>query len=85
MAAKGALCRLKGFDFVRDPKSEMYVKKSGMRTTIIDLAESGYVVNIIDAAVNLEQVSYRYLDNKGLAAVDDQGFVLDINEFGPKS
>ena len=26
MAAKGALCRIKGFSFVRDPQSEMYVK-----------------------------------------------------------
>lgn len=85
MAAKDSLCRLRGFAFVRDPKSEMYQKKPDRRMTIIDLAESGYIVNIIDSRVDLGQVTYRYLDNKGLAAVDDQGFVLDINEFGPKS
>ena len=84
-AVQGALCRIDGYVFVRDPKSEMYVKKADPRSTIFDLAESGYIVNIIDKNVNLKEVNYRYLDNKGLAAVDDQGFVLDINEFGPKS
>jgi hypothetical protein len=85
MASKGALCRLRGYSFVRDSQSEMYAKKPDEHMTIIDLAESGYIVTLIDSNVDLDQVSYRYLDNKGMAAVDGQGFVLDINEFGPKS
>ncbi|NND91956.1 MAG: hypothetical protein HKN42_13940 [Granulosicoccus sp.] len=84
-ACKGALCRLRGFSFVRDSQSEMYTKKPEKHITIIDLAESGYIVTLIDSNVDLDQVSYHYLDNTGMAAVDGQGFVLDINEFGPKS
>ncbi len=85
MAAKGALCRIKGFSFVRDPQSEMYDKEPDKHMTILDLAESGYIVTLLDPEVDLDKVSYHYIDNKGLAAVDGQGFVLDINEFGPKS
>ena len=85
MASKGALCRVKGFSFVRDSQSEMYEKKPEQHMTIIDLAESGYIVTLIDSNVDLDQVSYHYLDKKGMAAVDGQDFVLEINEFGPKS
>ena len=62
MAARGALCRLEGFSFVRDSQSEMYEKKPGSRMTIIDLAESGYIVTLIDPNVDLDKVSYHYLD-----------------------
>lgn len=85
MAAKGALCRLRGFSFVRDPQSEMYIKEPEKHMTILDLAESGYIVTLMDPDVDLDKVSYHYIDHRGLAAVDDEGFVLEINEFGPKS
>jgi len=86
VAADGALCRLEGFAFVHDPKSAtLYVKKVGKRTTVVDLGESGYIVNIVDPTVNLESVSYKYLRDIGLVATDNKNFILDINEFGAKS
>ncbi len=83
--AQQALCRLEGYAFIYDDKKTEFVKKLGLRTTIIDLAESGYVVNIIDPGVVLEDVHYRYVSGEGLMATDGKKFLLNINEFGSKS
>lgn len=85
VAAQEALCRVDGYAFIYDDKKTEFVKKSGLRTTIIDLAESGYVVNIIDPGVNLDEVHYRYMPGDGLMATDRKDFFLNINEFGSKS
>ena len=85
IASESALCRIEGYAFIYDDKKTEFIKKHGLRTTIIDLAESGYVVNLIDASVNLEDIHYRYMSGEGLMATDDKGFLLNINEFGSKS
>ncbi|MFT5658483.1 MAG: hypothetical protein ACI9KN_001764 [Gammaproteobacteria bacterium] len=84
-AVEGAACRLEGFVFVYDKKSAEFVRKSDKRVTVIDISESGYIVNIIDKKVNLDNVSYKYMPGAGLVATDDTGFSLNINEFGSKS
>lgn len=85
IAADGAVCRLQGFAFVYDKLSTMFEKKTDLRTTIIDLAESGYVVNIVDSSVDLDSVKYDYQRGIGLVATDGKGFAMNINEFGTKS
>lgn len=85
VAVEGALCRVDGYAFIYDGRKTEFVKKNGLRTTIIDLAESGYVANIIDKDVNIEEIHYRYVTGEGLIATDDKQFVLNINEFGAKS
>jgi hypothetical protein len=79
---EGVVCVLQGYAFVYDPKLESYQRKPEKRSTVIDLAESGYVVNIINANVNLDEVAYKYLQNIGMVATDGKNFSLDINEFG---
>ncbi len=85
VTAEGTLCRLDGYVFVLDTESGLYKKKPEKRSTIVDLAESGYIVNVIDSKINLAEVTYRYLQNIGMVATDDKDFTLDINEFGAKS
>jgi hypothetical protein len=85
LAADGALCRVEGYVFVHDPKSTMYTKRPEKRTTIVDLGESGYIVNIVDREVILENVTYKYVRDLGLIATDNANFVLNINEFGARS
>lgn len=84
-AADGAVCRLEGFVFVYDPKSTSCARKPELRITIMDLSESGYIVNIIDKKVALEDIVYKYEQGVGLVATDGKGFALNINEFGVKS
>jgi hypothetical protein len=51
----------------------------------MDVAESGYVVDLIARAVNRGDVASKYQPGVGLIATDGRGFVLNINEFGLKS
>jgi hypothetical protein len=85
VAVDGVVCLMEGFAFVHEPKLETYKRKPERRKTVIDLAESGYVVNIIDPTVILDDVSYKYLQETGMVATDGKGFSLDINEFGVRS
>jgi hypothetical protein len=85
VAAEGALCRLEGAVFVYDPKSTMYIKTPETRTTIVDLGESGYIVNVIDPAVNSDDVTYQYVRDFGLIATDNDKSMLNMNEFGARS
>jgi hypothetical protein len=60
------------------------VKKAEPRTTILDVSESGYVVNILPRSVSLSDLRYETVDREFLAVVDGKGFALDVNEFGAK-
>jgi hypothetical protein len=84
-AAEGPVCRLEGFVFIYDQKTTEFIRKPEMRVTIIDISESGYIVNLIDKEVNLDNVSYKYVQGVGLTATDNKSFSLNINEFGSKS
>jgi hypothetical protein len=63
----------------------VFNKKPEKRISVIDLSESGYIVNLIDKAVALEHISYKYEQAVGLVATDGKEFSLNINEFGAKS
>ena len=83
-AVEGATVRLEGYAMVMDINSRMFLRKPEKRVTVIDLSESGYIVNVIPPEVDLEKVEYRYLSGVGLVATDGKEFRLDINEFGMK-
>jgi hypothetical protein len=83
--AEGPVCRLEGFVFVYDQKTTEFIRKAEKRITIINLSESGYIVNIINQEVILENVTYKYAQGVGLIATDNKSFSLNINEFGSKS
>ncbi|HQU89238.1 MAG TPA: hypothetical protein PK620_10095 [Denitromonas sp.] len=85
VAVDRGLCRLEGFAFVYDAKATVFLKRAERRFTIVDLGDSGYVVNLIESRVDIDAVTYKYLSNIGLVATDGKSFVLNINEFGAKS
>jgi hypothetical protein len=85
MAAEGATCRLKGYAFVLDQKTGVFSKRPEKRTTVVDLSESGYIVNIIDSDIDLSAVTYKYIRDVGLVITDDKDFEMNINEFGARS
>jgi hypothetical protein len=85
LVAEGSVCRLEGYVFVYDQKTTEFVRKPEKRITIIDISESGYITNIIDPEVNLDNVNYKYAQGIGLIATDNREFSLNINEFGVKS
>ena len=67
--------------------SFQYVRKPEQRVTVVDLADSGYVVNFIPVDIDLAKLSYKYIAQpserkKTLVVTDGDSFSLDINEFG---
>ena len=77
----GQVVRVEGYVFIFDPSKGEFFKKTQKRTTIIDLGDSGYVVNVIPMDINIEQLVYKN-DEKTLFVTDGKSFSLDINEFG---
>lgn len=84
-ANEGTVCRIEGYVFVYDDKSSVFIKKPERRVTVMDLSESGYIVNVIDRSVVIEDIAYKYDQGVGLVAKDGKEFSLNINEFGAKS
>jgi len=85
--ADGAVVRLQGYVFIHDPTTIQYVRKPELRITVVDLADSGYVVNFIPGHTDLAKLSYKYVAQasdrkKALVVTDGDSFSLDINEFG---
>jgi hypothetical protein len=85
IASEGAICRMQGYVFVYDSSNNMFSRKAELRTTIIDLAESGYFVNIIQQNVDIDQIFYKYEKGSGVMATDGKGFELNVHEFGSKA
>ena len=83
-AADGAVVRATGYIFIYDDDKAQYIKKTAKRTTILNLAESGYIVNFIPSTVNLDDLRYEVIDRTFLAFTDGKNFVLDINEFNTR-
>lgn len=83
-AVMGAIVRATGYAFIYDEMKAQYVKKDVPRTTIMNLAESGYIVNVIPPSVNIDDLAYETIDRKFLALTDGKDYRLDINEFSTR-
>lgn len=79
----GTVARLEGYAFVFNPFKDEFVRRPELRTRIIDLASSHFVVNVVPAATKLEKVHYTYSDERRLIVTDGGAFLLDINEYSP--
>lgn len=80
-AVDGPVIRVEGTVFIYDSAKCGYLKKAQTRTTIIDVGDSGYIVNILPVDVNIEQLAYKMVKER-LVLTDNKSFTLDINEFG---
>ena len=74
---------MEGYTFVFDANKDNFIKRPEKRTRIIDLSDSGYIVNIITKDTVLEKVIYTFTSDRRLVVTDENIFSLDINEFGP--
>ena len=82
VAANGIKVRATGYVFVYDDRAAKYERKELKRTTIFDLGESGYIVNVIPRTIDLEEVRYQSIDRGELFFTHGKGYRLNINEFG---
>ena len=80
--AAGSTVRLQGYAVILDKNSNQFVRKPELRTTVMDLAESGYFVNVLPPEIDISNLTYTYSSEKKLTLSDGAAFNLDINEFG---
>ena len=76
--------RASGYAFIYDEMKARYVKNPVKRTTILDLAESGYIVIMLPSMADIDELKYETIDRAFLAISDGKGYLLDVNEFGTK-
>lgn len=85
VAVAGPVCRIHGYVFIYDSKTTDFIRKQKKRTTIIDVGDCGYIVNVINNDVDLDAITYRYLPESGSVVTDGKNFELNINEFTPRT
>lgn len=73
--------RVIGYVFVHDATSSGWIRGTELRTRIIPIGSSGYVINVLPDGTVVDDV--RYEETEGRLTVTDGGSLrLDINEFG---
>jgi hypothetical protein len=80
-AAGEVAVRIEGYVFVFDAGNVRYVKRPERRVRISGLADSGNIINVIPAHVDLEALSYQTSADNRAVFTDGKSFTLDINEF----
>ncbi len=82
-AATQLLARVEGYAFIFDAASVQFVRKPEKRIRIFGLDDSGLIINLLPADIDLEALAYKYNTKRELILTDGKSFNLDINEFGP--
>jgi hypothetical protein len=80
-AASEVAVRLEGYVFVFNPGNNQYERRPERRLRVISLADSGNIINVIPAYVDLDALSYQTSAENRTVFTDSKSFSLDINEF----
>jgi len=59
MVSEGGVARVEGYFYGYDPIHSQFVRKPGKRTSVFQVAESGWVVNRIPKNVTIDALVYR--------------------------
>ena len=80
-AAGEASMRLEGYVFVFDYGSSRFVKRPEPRVRVFGLADSGSIINVIPADLDLDALFYSTSTENHMVFTDGKSFSLDVNEF----
>ena len=75
-APTGSIVRLLGYTIIFDKTKYVFVISREVRETIMDLAESGYIVSFIADDVNIAGLIYKYDNEKKLIMTDEKSGTL---------
>ncbi len=78
----GNLARATGYVFVvDDPTTHTFVKRPDKRTKVVALSDGELVINVLPAAVKLEDLRYEAQGHR-LYMTDGKSWKMDVKEFG---
>ena len=72
--------RVQGYSFVFDEGAKQFVRHEGLRIRIFSLIDAGLVINILPDQAHLEDVQYKWNENRRILS-DDKTFSLNVSEF----
>ena len=76
------VARVSGYVFVVDDSStQIFVKRPDIRTKLVALCDGELLINILPAAVRLEDVHYETIEHR-LYLTDGKKWKMDLKEFG---
>lgn len=78
------LARVEGHAFIFDGSLNQYTRKPERRTRLIGLGDSGFIINILPLAADIDAAIYTFTRDGEMVVTDGKNFSLDINEFGSK-
>lgn len=79
-AIRDGRLRTEGYTFVFDSTMNQFVKHPDLRTRVFSL-DSQQIINVLPKNVSIGKLMYKVI-NKVLTVTDEQGFSLEVNEFG---
>ncbi len=81
LAFDDGIVRVRGYTFLYDQFRNEFVRRPEIRTRLLGLGDSGHVINVLPAEVEIERLRYTHSDERRLVLTDGRGYSLDINEF----
>jgi hypothetical protein len=79
----GNILRAEGYTYIRDPNTNLFVKKQHSQVRIFSLVDAVNIISVLPAKTNLKKVTYRLDEKKRMILTDGCSFSMDVNEFGP--
>lgn len=73
--------RVQGYSFVFDDSTKQFVNREGLRVRIFSLIDAGLVINILPKEASIEDIEYRWEENKPRMLTDNKTFKMNISEF----
>lgn len=83
-AATESLIRAEGYQFICDPVTLRYVRKSGRLTRIFSLVDANLHITVLPPKTRIDQLEYE-VDEGRLVVTDGEVIALEINEYNASS
>ena len=73
--------RIKGFAFIYDEQSAIFVRREEVRTRIFSLIDAGCIINVLPRDVVVEDIRYQTNDKNQRTITDGKSFKMNVSEF----
>jgi hypothetical protein len=82
ISSMDTMIRIVGYVWIYNPSKGEFVRKPEKRERIFNLTgDNRLTINIIPKNVDIDQVTYKNIPERGLVVTDGKDFELDVSEF----
>jgi hypothetical protein len=73
--------RVRGYAFVYDSRISDFLRREGLRTRILSLVDTNYVINLLPLEAIIEDIHYQVDADNQRMFTNDKTFNMNISEF----